>query len=1046
MNQRNLKRKAGSLLLAVAMIITSLPVFSTKVQASETSELSLFAFATKEQLMTAFSPNENGTSDTDTYGKLTFGKNSKNAVQNWYILGQDNGVAGENTVLFAADSIASGEFAGDSSYTAGANTGYGAEEKIINVYDNHYGASQLYKQLNEMAGSTNYFSAAEQKLMNETTVTTHDSKNDVDYTTTAKLYALASLEAALDNFDVKTIKAGSSNQIEISRVPYWTVLRDMDFWLRTPYSALSNYVMEAGRGAYVSGHSVRRDYESGVSPAFSLNLSSVLFSSAAKTSSSREAVSGKIYDGTSGGITTPHDMAAMTLRLNGNNQKIGTVIYDTTSGGIEARKDANAMGTVSLVVQGNDGTGNWYYSVPVGKTTVITKSQIQTACGIAGEINLADCKIWLETTEDNLSYATMAEAGEVNSTILESGRIGVFADATINNGSDGTVTIDKGSDGTVDITVRLPQAQSIEVFSDGKITVPAGGKVQTKGGKEITLSNGGMVDTDGNITVPAGGKVQIGTGEVVTLPAGGTVDKNENAEGGTIIVGDITVTAPAGKKAIADKDGNITVPVGGKVQIGTREEQTFLKGGTIDLAGNITEVSFEGIGTEEKPYVIKTEEDLKKLAELVNSGKDPKEAYYKIETEEGITLTEESSPWTPIGTVEHPFTGTFDGDGKTVKGLKISGGEPKDNQGFFGVNAGTIENLIIEGSVTGKDNVGGIAGKNTDTGMIKNCTLDVTVTGRNDVGGIAGKNDGIITGCTNKGSVTGSGSSGSGGSTTPGGNKPGTTPGGSKPGTTPGGSKPGTTPGNSLSGLTPEQKEKVNRLAKELNVPVETAKKLQEMAQELGIETDTLLLKDQDILNQKSEGDVKGSYFAKIQAKAIKVKKNRITVKWSKVRGADGYQIYAGKCGKNNKYKLLKTIKKAKTTSFTYKKLKKGTGYKFIVRAYKNVDGKKYTVAASKNVHVVTVGGKRTNPKSIKVNKKTVRIKKGKKFTIKSKIVKASSRKKLLNHRKLSYESANKKIATTSKKGVLRGKKKGKCYVYIYAENGVFKKIKVTVK
>ena len=142
----------------------------------------------------------------------------------------------------------------------------------------------------------------------------------------------------------------------------------------------------------------------------------------------------------------------------------------------------------------------------------------------------------------------------------------------------------------------------------------------------------------------------------------------------------------------------------------------------------------------------------------------------------------------------------------------------------------------------------------------------------------------------------------------------------------------------------------------------------------------------------------------------------------------------------------MKTIKKASTTSFIYKKLKKGTGYRFIVKAYKNVDGQKYTIAASKTVHEVTEGGKSTNPKSVKVNKRTVKIKNGKKFTIKAKIVKASSGKKLSNHRKLSYESTNKEIATVSSKGVIKGKIAGTCYIYAYAENGIFKKIKVTVK
>jgi uncharacterized protein YjdB len=46
----------------------------------------------------------------------------------------------------------------------------------------------------------------------------------------------------------------------------------------------------------------------------------------------------------------------------------------------------------------------------------------------------------------------------------------------------------------------------------------------------------------------------------------------------------------------------------------------------------------------------------------------------------------------------------------------------------------------------------------------------------------------------------------------------------------------------------------------------------------------------------------------------------------------------------------------------------------------------------------------------------------------------------------VTYESTNPKVAKVSKKGVVTGKKKGSCYVYAYAQNGVFAKIKVTVK
>jgi uncharacterized protein YjdB len=53
---------------------------------------------------------------------------------------------------------------------------------------------------------------------------------------------------------------------------------------------------------------------------------------------------------------------------------------------------------------------------------------------------------------------------------------------------------------------------------------------------------------------------------------------------------------------------------------------------------------------------------------------------------------------------------------------------------------------------------------------------------------------------------------------------------------------------------------------------------------------------------------------------------------------------------------------------------------------------------------------------------------------------------KVKNHRKIKYESANTKIATVSASGKIKAKKKGTTYVYAYAQNGVFKKIKVKVK
>lgn len=60
-----------------------------------------------------------------------------------------------------------------------------------------------------------------------------------------------------------------------------------------------------------------------------------------------------------------------------------------------------------------------------------------------------------------------------------------------------------------------------------------------------------------------------------------------------------------------------------------------------------------------------------------------------------------------------------------------------------------------------------------------------------------------------------------------------------------------------------------------------------------------------------------------------------VTVKWSKVKGADGYRIYMYN-GKTQKYEKIKTLV---GTNHKVLKLNAGTAYKFKIRAYKKSDG-----------------------------------------------------------------------------------------------------------
>ena len=67
--------------------------------------------------------------------------------------------------------------------------------------------------------------------------------------------------------------------------------------------------------------------------------------------------------------------------------------------------------------------------------------------------------------------------------------------------------------------------------------------------------------------------------------------------------------------------------------------------------------------------------------------------------------------------------------------------------------------------------------------------------------------------------------------------------------------------------------------------------------------------------------------------------KRKITVTWKKIKGATGYKIYQA-TKKKGKYKIVKTIKRQKTTKYVKKKLRKGKKYFYKVKALRMIGGK----------------------------------------------------------------------------------------------------------
>ena len=145
---------------------------------------------------------------------------------------------------------------------------------------------------------------------------------------------------------------------------------------------------------------------------------------------------------------------------------------------------------------------------------------------------------------------------------------------------------------------------------------------------------------------------------------------------------------------------------------------------------------FSGSGTETDPWQIASAEDLARLAEIVNSGNSCAGQYFKLTQSIGMSaLCSEDASWTPIGHAwDITFNGVFDGDNKLISGLYVGGEE--SYVGLFGHVTGTVKNLNVSGTVTGRNYVGGIAGCNY--GSIESCTFSGTVSGGDYVGGIAG--------------------------------------------------------------------------------------------------------------------------------------------------------------------------------------------------------------------------------------------------------------------------------------------------------------------
>lgn len=238
------------------------------------------------------------------------------------------------------------------------------------VYANHWGASALRRALY----SARPFTAAEQNLTQVTTTTTYDMKNSADYTTTDRLYAPA---GKYD--DDKYITLGRQDQLKVN-MAHWSGR----FWLRSPFSQGSHYALSVLPGYYVHYDPVNEGTGAAAAAAVRLDVSGVLFASAASgNGTGRQAIAAE---------------APLTLRLDGAQENMGSawVTEDQTVAWAE-----NAQGS-RLMVQGN----GFSYAQPINSNDTVT-----LAAENVGAESFADCKVWLEKDMPDggsLTWAVMA--------------------------------------------------------------------------------------------------------------------------------------------------------------------------------------------------------------------------------------------------------------------------------------------------------------------------------------------------------------------------------------------------------------------------------------------------------------------------------------------------------------------------------------------------------------------------------------------------------------------------------------------------------------
>lgn len=309
----------------------------------------------------------------------------------------------------------------------------------------------------------------------------------------------------------------------------------------------------------------------------------------------------------------------------------------------------------------------------------------------------------------------------------------------------------KATDAT-SLDIKLHKVDDLKwegIFCPGDGQAPKAKMLQVK------MSDGTIL----NYFVPAEGIVTFMSGTAYEMNMRLGKDKIELAENGVTVGGwtDNSSSPLPGGEVEVDPDADVW------------DGQTVTPFSTGDEENPLGD-------SETNPIVIKSAAQLAYLAQSENGGESYAGKYFKLT--KNIALADK--PWTPIGgsfqgsVGERPFKGYFDGDNKTIYGLKVvaeKDGEnnPYKRSGLFGfVNNSSkssvvyIKNLkIIGANVLNENQFSGILCGTAHDVDISGVEVSGTVTARGWCGGLVGSiTRSAISACKAKVKVTSTGSAG----------------------------------------------------------------------------------------------------------------------------------------------------------------------------------------------------------------------------------------------------------------------------------------------